>query len=159
MTPQMETVDPFTVLGVAISITRGSESPELFAGVWRMFESRLEEIRRLATGKVCYGVSFSTPDANATEYLAGMEVPAGTPSPDGLEARLIPGGEYAVFECPVTAIGGTYQHVFGTWLPGATVQFDSARPAFEQYPEDVAEKPVRIHIPVRQKPDEERGEG
>jgi len=52
-----------------------------------------------------------------TEYLAGMVVAAGTPPPEGLEARTVPGGEYAVFECPVDAIGATYQYIFSVWLP------------------------------------------
>lgn len=72
-----------------------------------------------------------------------------------MEVRPIPGGAYAVFECTVDAIGGTYQHVFSTWLPSATVQFDGGRPSFEQYPENVAEEPARPHIPVRLKPGEE----
>lgn len=156
MTPQLETIHPFAVLGVAQSIRRGSESPELFGRIWNTFESHQEKIQPVATSKVYYGVTFPAADVNVTEYLAAMEVPAATPRPDGLELRLIPGGTYAVFECAVDAIGGAYQHVFGTWLPSASVQFDSVRPSFEQYPENVAEQPVRLHIPVRPKPDEDR---
>jgi predicted transcriptional regulator YdeE len=154
MTPQVETRGPFAVLGVVATIQRGSESPEIFARIWRVFESHQDRIRSVATGTPYYGVTFPTAEVDVTEYLAGMEVPADTPRPDGLEVRPIPGGAYAVFECPVDAIGGTYQHVFGTWLPCATVQFDSGRPSFEQYPENVAEEPVRLHIPVREKPGE-----
>ena len=149
MKPQMKTIGPFAVLGVADSIRRGAETPEIFARIWKMFESHHDTILAVATGKLYYGVSFPTTDANVTEYLAGMEVPADTPRPDGLEVRAIPGGAYAVFECSVDAIGDTYQHVFTTWLPSATVQFDNGRPSFEQYPENLAEKPVRLHIPVR----------
>jgi predicted transcriptional regulator YdeE len=159
MAPQMETMDPFAVLGVADSIRRGSESPELFARIWKTFESHQEKVQPVATSRVYYGVTFPTADVNVTEYLAGMEVPAATPWPDGLEVRPIPGGAYAVFECSVDAIGSTYQHVFSTWLPNATVQFDSGRPSFEQYPENAAEKPVRLYIPVRQKPGEDRRAG
>ena len=158
MTPQMETLGPFTVLGVAHSIRRGSESPDLFAHIWKTFEAHQEKMQPVATSKVYYGVTFPTPDASVTEYLAGMAVPAATPWADGLEARPIPGGAYAVFECSVDAIGSTYQHVFRTWLPSATLQFDSGRPSFEQYPENAAEKPVRIYIPVLQKPAEDRSE-
>lgn len=149
MTPQMETIGSFAVLGVVDSIRRGSESPELFGRIWKAFESHQEMIQTVATGKVYYGVTFPTADVDVTRYLAGMEVPAATPWPDGLEVRPIPGGAYAVFECSVDAIGGTYQQVFSTWLPSATVQFDSGRPSFEQYPENFAENPVRLHIPVR----------
>jgi predicted transcriptional regulator YdeE len=149
MTPQMETIGTFAVLGLTDSVRRGSETPELFARLWRRFEACHDMIRPVASSALYYGVSFPTADADVTEYLAGMEVPPGTPAPDGLEVRLIPDGAYAVFDCSVDAIGGTYQHVFGTWLPTAAVQFDGGRPPFEQYPENVAEKPVRVHIPVR----------
>lgn len=159
MTPQMATIGPFAVLGVADSIRRGSENPELFAHIWKAFESHQDKIGPVATSKAYYGVTFPTADADVTEYLAGMEVPPATRRPDGLEIRPIPGGAYAVFECSVDAIGGTYQYVFSTWLPSATVQFDSGRPSFEQYPENVAEKPVRLHIPIRQTPSEDRRAG
>jgi predicted transcriptional regulator YdeE len=147
MTPQMETVGPFAVLGVAESIRCGSETADLFARIWKTFEPHQDAIRTLATSKLYYGVTFPTANEDVTEYLAGMQVPADAPRPDGLEVRSIPGGAYAVFECSVDAIGATYRHVFGTWLPGATVQFDNGRPSFEQYPENAAE-PVRLHIPV-----------
>ena len=118
MTPRMTTSGTFAVLGVASRISRGSESPELFGGIWKTFESRRQEIESVATRKVYVGVSFPTAEEGVTEYLAGMIVAAGTPAPEGLEARTVSGGPYAVFECPVEAIGATYQHVFSVWLPG-----------------------------------------
>lgn len=150
MTPRMSTCGAFSVLGVTSRISRGSESPELFGGIWRMFESRRQEIECAAIDKVYLGVSFPTGDERVTEYLAGMRVAPGTPAPEGLEARQVPGGEYAVFECPLDAIGATYQHVFSVWLPNAAVQFDAGRAPFEEYPEQTPGQPVRLHIPVRQ---------
>jgi predicted transcriptional regulator YdeE len=151
MRPQMETIGPFTVLGVSHTVHRGSETSELFAGIWKTFESHKDSIQPLATAKVYYGVTFSTADPDVTEYLAGMQVPVGTPSVAGLEARSVPGGQYAVFECSVDSIGPTYQHVFGTWSPTAAAQFEEGRPSFEQFPDNTTEEPVRLHIPVRQR--------
>ena len=148
MTPRLTPRDTFVVLGVASRIRRGSESPELFGSIWKTFESRRQQIASLAMQKVYFGVSFPTDEESETEYLAGMMVPAGTPSPEGLEVRTVAGGQYAVFECPMHAIGATYQHVFGVWLPSAGVQFDAKRAAFEEYPENTPELPVRLHIPV-----------
>lgn len=139
----------FAVLGVVRRVERGSESPELFGGIWKTFESRRQEIASLAIQNVYFGVSFPTDEEGVTEYLAGMMVPAGTPSPAGLETRTVAGGQYAVFECLVDAIGATYQQAFGVWLPSAAVQFDAGRAAFEEYPENTPELPVRIFIPVR----------
>jgi predicted transcriptional regulator YdeE len=152
MTPRMTTCGTFSVLGVASRISRGSESPELFGRIWKMFESRQREIEFVATQKVYLGVSFPTNDERVTEYLAGMRVAPDTPAPEGLEVRRVSGGEYAVFECPLDAIGATYQHVFAVWLPNAAVQFDAGRASFEQYPEKTPEQPVQLHIPVRQQP-------
>jgi predicted transcriptional regulator YdeE len=153
MTPRMTTCGTFSVLGVVSRISRGSESPELFGRIWKTFESRRREIDSVATRRLYFGVSFPTDDDGVTEYLAGMTVAAGTPPPDGLEARTISGGQYAVFECPVDAIGATYQHVFNVWLPNASVHFDAVRAPFEEYPsENTPDQPVRLHIPVRQEP-------
>jgi predicted transcriptional regulator YdeE len=152
MTPRMTTCGTFSVLGVAGRIIRGSESPELFGRIWKTFESRQREIEFVATQKVYLGVSFPTDDQRVMEYLAGMCVAPETLAPAGLEVRRVSGGEYAVFECPLDAIGATYQHVFAVWLPNAAVQFDAGRPSFEQYPEKTPEQPVQLHIPVRQQP-------
>jgi predicted transcriptional regulator YdeE len=152
MTPRLTTCGTFSVLGVASRIRRGSESPELFGGIWKNFESRRQEIECVATQKVYLGVSFPTDEERVIEYLAGMRVAPDTPAPGGLEVRQVSGGEYAVFECPLDAIGPTYQYVFTVWLPNAAVQFDAGRAPFEEYPEKTPEQPVRLHIPVQPHP-------
>ena len=62
MTPRMTTCGTFSVLGVASRVSRGSESPELFGRIWKLFESRRQEIESVATQKVYLGVSFPTVD-------------------------------------------------------------------------------------------------
>jgi len=150
MHPVMTKRRPFTVLGVQTKIKRGSETPELFAGIWKQFESRGQEIELLSIGKHYFGVNFPTDKEDVTDYLAGIMVPDESHVPDGLEKRTVSGGQFAVFECPVEAIGETYRHIFTVWLPDAPVPFDPAVAVFEEYPEKTSEKPIRIHIPVRQ---------
>ena len=70
----------------------------------------------------------------------------------GSEGPELSGRIWKSFECPVDAIGATYQHVFGAWLPTAAAQFDAGRAPFEEYPENTPQQPVRLHIPVRQQP-------
>jgi predicted transcriptional regulator YdeE len=152
MTPQLMSCSAFTVLGVPSRIKRGTESPELFGRVWKTFEVRRPEVEHVATQRVYVGVSFPTNEADVTDYVAGMMVAPGTPAPDGLAARTVAAGQYAVFECPADSIGVTYQHVFGAWLPTAPVQLDAARAAFEQYPENTPDQPVRLYIPIRPTP-------
>jgi predicted transcriptional regulator YdeE len=150
MDPVMTRRGPFTVLGVQTQVKRGSETPELFAGIWKQFESHRQEIESLSIGKHYFGVNFPTDKQDVTDYLAGMMVPQGAPVHEGLEKRTVSGGQFAVFECPVHAIGEIYLHIFTVWLPDAPVPFDPAVPVFEEYPENNSEKPIRIHIPVRQ---------
>jgi predicted transcriptional regulator YdeE len=150
MEPRITWRRPFAVLGVVTRVRRGSETPQLFAGIWRKFESYRQKIESLAIGKDCFGVSFPTDTEDVTDYLAGMMVAADAAIPEGLEKRTISGGRFAVFECPVEAIGETYQHIFTVWLPGATVRFDPTVAVFEEYPESSTSlQPVCVHVPVR----------
>ena len=141
--------EPFAVLGVQSQIKRGSETPELFASIWKQFESRRQEIELLAIGNHYFGVNFPTDKEDVTDYLAGMMVPEELHVPEGLGKRTVSGGQFAVFECPVEAIGETYQHIFTVWLPDAPVLFDPSGPVFEEYPGKTSERLIRIHIPVR----------
>lgn len=149
MTPRLTTREPFRVLGVLTSVARGSESPDLFERIWQAFEVRRARIGPLSNRPLYYGVSFPTAREDVTDYLTGMPVPDETQGSGELHARTVPGGDFAVFECDVRAIGPTYQHIFTAWLPGAPFVFDGSRAPFEEYPEDSTTHPVCIHIPVR----------
>jgi predicted transcriptional regulator YdeE len=141
---------PFAVLGIVTRVRRGSETPELFAGIWRKFESYRQAVESLASEKRYFGVNFPTDEEDVTDYLAGMTVAADAPVFEGLEKRTVPRGQFAVFECQMEAIGESYRHIFTVWLPGASQQFDPTVPVFEEYPERTSTQPVCIHIPIRQ---------
>jgi predicted transcriptional regulator YdeE len=148
MDPRFEHRNAFTVLGIQSGVKSGSETPELFAGIWERFESRRESIESLSTGDAYYGVNFPTGIEGVTDYLAGMMVANDSPEPEGLKKRLVQGGDYAVFECPVEGIGGCYRHAFTNWLPVAPVSFNPENPVFEEYPGKDSTLPVSIYIPV-----------
>ena len=133
MEPRMILLEPFTVLGVVAQIRRGSETPELVGGIWRQFESRQLKIRALAVGDQYLGLSLPTGREDVTDCLAGMAVDTDASVPEGLNKRPVPTCQFAVFECPVQAMGETYRHIVTTWLPHASVQLDPAVPAFEEY--------------------------
>ncbi len=118
MDPRITQREPFAVLGVVTQVRQGSETPELFANIWRKFESRRQEIEFLVIGEHYFGVNFPTDKEDVTDYLAGMMVAADVPILEGLEKRTVSGGQFAVFECPVESIGESYQHIFTEWLPG-----------------------------------------
>jgi predicted transcriptional regulator YdeE len=68
-----------------------------------------------------------------------------------LEIRKVPSATYAVFACPVQAIGQTYGYIFGEWRSASGYRPDNAKPAFEQYPLATdANAPVLIHIPIQE---------
>ena len=148
MEPRLIHRETSRVLGIATQIRRGSETSELFAGIWGKFESRRQEIESVALGETYFGVRFPTEDEDVSDYLAGMVVAADTPPLDGLEKRTVPGGPFAVFECPVEAIGETYRYIFTGWFANSDARFDPTGPVFEEYPEDTSKRPVRIYVPL-----------
>jgi predicted transcriptional regulator YdeE len=152
--PRIEERKRFAVLGTVRPVRRGSETPELFAGIWREFESLRPQIERLAIRPEYYGVSFATDKDHVTDYLAGMMVGADAPVPKGLERRTVPGGQFAVFQCPVATIAERYRYIFTEWLPGASVDLDPSNPVFEEYPEGTSVQSISICVPIRQKSDD-----
>jgi len=80
MTPRMATCGTFSVVGVASRIGRGSESPELFARIWKAFESRRQDIESVATQKTYFGVSLPTAMVQFDNRRAAFEeYPENTP--------------------------------------------------------------------------------
>jgi predicted transcriptional regulator YdeE len=142
MDPVMETRDPFAVLGVQTEVTRASESPGLFAAIWRQFEAHQQEIESLSIQDHYFGVSFPTGREDVTDYFAGMMVSPGSPQLQGLRKRGVPGGHFAVFECSVEGIGSRYREIFTEWLPHASVRFEPTVPLFEEYPGKSSSGPV-----------------
>jgi predicted transcriptional regulator YdeE len=138
----------FSVLGIQSDVIRGSEAPELFATIWEKFEKEIEVIESLSLSGKYYGVNFPAGKEEISEYLAGMMVSDDAPVPEGLVKRNVPGGDYAVFECPVEAIGMCYQNIFTKWFPASPIKFNPGYPVFEEYPEKDSPLQVRIHIPV-----------
>jgi len=138
----------FSVLGIQADVKQGAEKPELFATIWATFEKEIEVIESLSLNRKYYGVNFPAGKEEISEYLAGMMVSDDSPVPEGMVKRNIPGGDYAVFECPVEGIGMCYQNIFITWLPASHMKFNPGNPVFEEYPEKDSSIPVRLHIPV-----------
>ena len=138
----------FSVLGIQSRLKQGSETSELFAGIWEKFERESKIIEPLSLNNRYYGVNFPVNLEEISEYLAGMMVPDNSAVPGGMVKRNVPEGNYAVFECTVEGIGLCFQYIFTKWLPAASVNFNPVNPVFEEYPERNSPLPVRIHIPL-----------
>jgi predicted transcriptional regulator YdeE len=150
--PKIITLDPFEVMGTMSRIKPEEESSETYVLVWKTFESHLDTIRPQSTDQAYYGVNFPTEDEGVFDYVAGMAVAGADAPSEGLVIRRIPAARYAVFECPASKIGETYQHIFRTWLPGSPYQTSISVPVFEQYAPEGEDPLVRIHVPIEEKP-------
>ena len=76
--------ETFSVLGVQSQIKQGSETSELFAGIWKQFESYGEIIESLSIDNKYFGIQFPNDKGGVTEYMAGMMVEEDSAVPDGL---------------------------------------------------------------------------
>lgn len=148
MKPLIKEIDAFSVLGVQARINQGSETLEFFTRIWEQFESYSKVIEPLSIDKQYFGIRFPTDSETVTEYMAGMRIANESSAPDGLMKRVVPSGEYALFECSIEGIGECYQYIFTKWLLSAPVAFNPKNPVFEKYPEKGSTRPVGIHIPV-----------
>ncbi|MCU0523022.1 MAG: GyrI-like domain-containing protein, partial [Anaerolineae bacterium] len=109
-------------------------------------------IRALSTDGAYYGVWFPHHGDGVPDYLAGMAVPDDAPVLPGVTVRQVPASRYAVFECPMEAIGATYGHVYNTWLPSSPYEFTPGGADFEYYPPQDAEgASCAVWIPIRGK--------
>lgn len=156
--PKIIRREKFLVMGILTRMTPGTESGEKFGAIWNAFEAQRERINIHSTDQKYYGVSFAPASQGQFEYLAGMAITPVQTVPAGLVVREVPTATYAVFACPVPAIGPTKRSIFREWRGTSGYQVDNSAPAFEQYPPaENPEAPVLIHIPIRESRQSEKG--
>lgn len=82
------------------------------------------------------------------DFVAGMIVPEGSRAPEECLVRAVPGGLYARIACTMSTIGGTWQEIYGQWLPASPYVEDEDRPAMEYCAPDAMgpNAPVIIHV-------------
>ena len=92
------------------------------------------------------------PDAPFS-YLAGLDIPIETSVPEGLQERIVPEAQYAVFEHigSLDTLQQTYQAIYRDWMPSSgyrraeTDDFELYGPRFKYgEPDSVME----IWVPV-----------
>jgi predicted transcriptional regulator YdeE len=148
--PEIIQREKFLVMGAQARFRLGAESGEGFATIWRDFEAHREQIQVHSTDQKYYGVRFLTGGEDGFDYLAGMAVRPAQAIPAGLVIREVPAATYAVFACPVAAIGPTKRYIFTQWGSQSGREIDSSGVVFEEYPpaEDT-QSPILIHIPLK----------
>ena len=149
MEPTIVSRGAFVALGLPARVPREAQNEETFKAIWIDFEKRHDEIKPYSTDGAYYGISFGTDEAGEVDYLAAMAVEPSVDVPEGLVLREVPAARYAVFECPVGAIGRTYRLIFSGWLPGSSFELSRSAAVFEQYAHEGQEPTlVRIHVPL-----------
>jgi predicted transcriptional regulator YdeE len=151
MEPKVLSRASFVVAGLPARITPDVDNTDHYGTIWKEFEAIHARIQPHSTDQAYYGVSFPTAEEGVLDYVAGMAVVEGAELPENVVICEIAAAHYAVFECPLHAIGDSYRYIFTEWLQPSPYEISSAAPVFEQYPPAGQEHaPVLIHIPIEQ---------
>lgn len=148
MEPKIETKEAFTVVGLNY---HGKNEKNELPALWDALLPRFQEIPNMVEPYQSYGVCGNVEEDGRFRYLAGFEIVAEAPLPEGMQSWRVPAQTYAVFPCKLATIGDTYNYAFQTWLPESDYEHVDA-PDFEYYSPDVRpEEEMFIYIPVRKK--------
>ena len=152
MEPTFVTREAFHVLGVHARVRPESAD---YHHIWKnRFEPHRDHIESVAARQGYYNVYFACKAPGWADLVAGMEVAADEAAPTGAVLREVPAADYAVFKCPLSAIGTTWAFVYETWLPGSD-EFaeDGAKACFEYFPPDfdTGKVPLLTHVPLKPK--------
>ncbi|MCG8616120.1 MAG: effector binding domain-containing protein [Desulfobacterales bacterium] len=121
MTPEIREKKGFKLVGFRyFGTNENNEIPQL----WDTFMERSHEIGNLGNPSHFYGVC-KVPEENADspagnisfEYVAGREVVSVEDIPEGMVAREVPDGKYAVFthRGSLENLKATYGYIYGEW--------------------------------------------
>lgn len=129
--------------------------------LWKSFIPRRHEVQQTVGADLYsmqqYPVDFFTVFNPAAEFekWAGLEVTEFTSMPSGMDAVIIPAGQYAVFFYRgLHTDTSIFQYIFTTWLPASDYIVDD-RPHFEilgpKYKNNDPASEEEIWIPVKQR--------
>ncbi len=121
MNPRFVYREAFTVAGMKCRTTMENN---LIPQLWDDFMQRSDELANTIEPDNCYGICYyeegdDAPGNKYFSYLASIEVSATQNLPVGMESRLIPAADYAVFEHhgPLDDLQKTYKAIYGDWYP------------------------------------------
>lgn len=120
----------------AIGITYfGNNSNGEIPKLWEVFNSRYGDIKPKNKSMLCFGICDDMPDAEGRfHYTACAEVDNLQDIPEGMEAKIVPGGKYLVYTYGgvLKDLGDFYNNIFSNWLPNSGFEMD-CRPQLELY--------------------------
>ena len=155
MQPDIEFVEGFTVVGLAIESTmENDKNLEDSPKVKKDFMDRKSEIDQIKNEKTLYTICWPSDEKDSMKYkyMACYEVVPDNDTPDGMTKVTIPEGEYAVFTHKGTqeTINKTWEIIFRSMLPSG-YSFDwngiSFRRFYERFTTD-DDSETNIYVPV-----------
>jgi AraC family transcriptional regulator len=164
MEPRLVTLPEIHVVGLEAefvsALASDTNNMAVVPRLWGRFLGRRRELTS-TRGYTDFGLVYGAapgrakPHPEALRYLAGAEVPADAPVPQGMTRRVLPAGRYAKFvhRGSLARLPLTMRYIFSTWLPSASVELREA-PDVEVYgekfrPDDEASSELEILIPVQ----------
>jgi predicted transcriptional regulator YdeE len=150
MAPKILTKDDFTVMGVVGHFASAAEN---FGPLWNAFMAHHDQIVPLSADQGYYGVYLGADHTQPIDYIASMAVRAGANAPQGVEVRVVPAAQYAVFECAFSEIGRTYGYIWDEWLPSSAYEQDKTKLGFDYFAPDTTsgDSPMAIYLPIVEK--------
>ena len=151
--PKIEQKSAFRIAGLRYE---GKNEHGEIPAMWDMFIPRIGELESIQSGGV-YGIARSIPGMDASEgyeYLAGVEVRAGEPLPQGMVAWEIPAHTYAVLPAQdIPGIGPVNDHYEREWLPNSKDWEPGGDFMMEYYPPSFGSQDMILYLyfPVTRK--------
>lgn len=129
--------------------------------LWSTFNKNISKIIKKSNPLKAYGICENDRPSNQfgenVEYseIVGVEVTSFEHIPEGMIAKVIPKGKYAVFthKGSLQKLQETYEYIWGTWIPCSKVELD-IRDDFEIYDErfrgaNNSLSEIDIYIPIK----------
>lgn len=120
----------------AVGITYfGNNSKGEIPALWEVFNKSCKSIKHKSKSQLYYGICDDAPDSEGRfHYTAAAEVENFENIPEGMDAKVVPQGKYAVYTYtgPIKNIGQFYDDIFTKWMPASGYEMDY-RTQFELY--------------------------
>lgn len=141
---------PLMVVGMKIVSEPMAED---ISELWTKFIARMDELESVAVPECSLGICTPLDDGKI-EYMAACVVKDDSTIPAGMEVKLLPEQDVAVFTHvgSLENLADTYDYIYNQWLPDSDYEIAS-EPEIEWYDSrfkyDDPKSQMDIHIPIK----------
>jgi len=142
-------INEFKAVGLTyFGNNNNGEIPKL----WEVFNKSCGNIKNMSKSMLCYGICDDDMDSEGRfHYTACVEVDSFDSIPEGMEAKVVPAGKYAVYTYSgaIKDLGLFYNDIFQKWMPASGYEIDF-RPQLELYDQRFMNNgEFDIYIPIK----------